>query len=239
MTTSPVAQQTNTALFQFPAQAAFWRVLPKNKIYEKARPSTAVKELFVSQVSQITWQYKLAPETINLPAKAGVPEIEVFDIVLKNKILDERVLACIDKAIPFPLIFQLYAEGKVQLKATYKRPSDADSSKWVVGEYFSSDWLPVDSIRQPLPVALDMSGLYEQLLRTLLPLPARASEALRDQFARMETVRKKQAECAKLEAVMSNEKQFNRKVELNATVRQLNKELQELVAMQGGLRGKS
>ncbi len=233
MTTPPVVQQTNTVLFQFPAQAAFGRVLPKNKIYEKARPSTAVKELFVSQVSQITWQYKLAPETINLPARAGVPEIEVFDIALKDKTLDERVLACIDKAIPFPLIFQLHANGKVQLKATYKRPSDADASKWVVGEYFSSDWMSMESIRQPLPVALNMASLYEQLLRTLLPLPARAGEALRDQVARMETARKKQAEYAKLEAAMSNEKQFNRKVEMNTVLKQMKAEIWQLTSKEG------
>ena len=233
MTTSPVAKQADTVLFQFPAQAAFGRVLPKNKIYEKARPSTTVKELFVSQVSQITWQYKLAPETINLPARTGVPEIEVFDIALKGKELDERVLACIDKAIPFPLVFQLYTNGKVQMKATYKRPSDADASKWVVSEYFGSDWLPIDSIRQPLPVALDMASLYEQLLRALLPLPARTGEALRDQIGRLEAVRKKQVEYTKLETVLLNEKQFNRKVETNSALRQIKIEIEQLTGREG------
>ena len=46
--------------------AAFGRILPKNKIYEHAHPSTALKELFVRQVDQIVWKYKLAHETINL-----------------------------------------------------------------------------------------------------------------------------------------------------------------------------
>jgi hypothetical protein len=228
MTTSTVAKQADTVLFQFPTQAAFGRVLPKNKIYEKARPSSAVKELFVSQVSQITWQYKLAPETINLPARTGAPEIEVFDIALKGKELDERVLACIDKAIPFPLVFQLVANGKVQLKAAYKRPSDTDANKWVVGEYFSSDWLPINSVRQPLPMALDMANLYEQLLRALLPLPARVGEPLREQVLRLEAARKKRGECNKLEAVVLNEKQFNRKVEMNSTLKQLKQELIKL-----------
>ena len=39
-----------------------------------------MKDLFVAQVEQIVWQYKLAPETINLPATPGVPEIQVFGI---------------------------------------------------------------------------------------------------------------------------------------------------------------
>jgi len=56
------------ALFNYPKAAAFERVLPKSKIYEHSKPSNAVKELFVKQVDKIVWQYKLAPETINLPA---------------------------------------------------------------------------------------------------------------------------------------------------------------------------
>ena len=53
-------------------------MLPKNKIYEHSGANTRLKDLFVEQVEQIVWQYKLAPETINLPAKPGVPESSGF-----------------------------------------------------------------------------------------------------------------------------------------------------------------
>jgi hypothetical protein len=66
-----MTQLANPALFNFPPQAQVGRVLPKSKIYEHGRISTALRERFVKQVEQITWQYKLAPETINLPARAG------------------------------------------------------------------------------------------------------------------------------------------------------------------------
>jgi hypothetical protein len=68
----------------YPKQAAFGRTLPKNKIYEHSGANTRLKDLFVEQVEQIVWRYKLAPETINLPAKPGVPEIQVFAIQLKT-----------------------------------------------------------------------------------------------------------------------------------------------------------
>ena len=60
--------------------------------------------------------------------------------------------------------------------AAYKRPSEADSAKWVVGDYFATDWQPADSERSPLPVSLDLAGLYEQLLRRLMPLTEAPSE---------------------------------------------------------------
>jgi len=64
-----------SVLFDFPRSTTFGRVLPKSKIYEHAHPPASVKKLFVRQIDQIVWQYKLAPETLKLPATPAVPEI--------------------------------------------------------------------------------------------------------------------------------------------------------------------
>lgn len=219
----------NHALFHFPKQAAFERVLPKSKIYEHSKPSNTVKELFIKQVEKIIWQYKLAPETINLPAKPSVPEIQIFSIALKTPEISEDVLRCIDQAIPLPIFYQLTFEDRIKVKAAYKRPSDADASKWVIDGYFETDWLPNDTERAELPVALDLTGLYEQMLRRLLPLPPRAGEPLKAQVERLGLLRSKQNECRKMEARLQKEQQFNRKVELNAQLRQLKLELSKLM----------
>jgi hypothetical protein len=55
-----MTQLTIPALFNFPPQAKVGRVLPKSKIYQHGRVSVALRERFVRQVEQITWQYKLA-----------------------------------------------------------------------------------------------------------------------------------------------------------------------------------
>ena len=71
-------------MFAYPKQAEFNRPVPKNKIYGYAKPSRVIRDRFVSQVSEIVWKYKLAPETVNLPAhrqgKLPVHEIQVFEI---------------------------------------------------------------------------------------------------------------------------------------------------------------
>jgi hypothetical protein len=218
----------SSALFAYPKQAKFGRILPKNKIYEHASPSPLLKALFVEQVEQIVWQYKLAPETINLPAKPAVPEIQIFDVTLKNPELDHDVLRCIDKAIPFPIIFQLYHDNRIQPIATYKRPNEADNSKWVIDGYFADEWQSLDMLRQPLPVALDMQGLYEQLLRKMLPLPPRDQETLKHQVERLNQWHNKQNEYQKLQVRLNKEKQFNRKVEINTQLRHLKSELDQL-----------
>lgn len=221
-----------SALFAYPKQAEFGRVLPKNKIYEHSGANTRLKDLFVEQVEQIVWRYKLAPETINLAAKPGVPEIQVFAIQLKTSELHHDVLRCIDRAVQFPIIFELTqgqgAEASIQVVAAYKRPSEADSENWVCSEYFESGWMPATSERAPLPLALDLGGLYEQLLRRLVPVAARPNESLGVQVIRAEQVRTKEREVAQAQARLAKEKQFNRKVEANARLRQLTTELQAL-----------
>ena len=216
------------ALIAYPKQAAFGRVLPKNKIYEHSGANTRIKDLFVKQVEQIVWQYKLAPETLHLPARPGVPEIQIFSIQLKTQELDGDVLRCIDGAIPFPIVFELTFDGRTQVTAAYKRPNESDASRWVLSDYFATDWLPGDCERTDMPVALHLGGLYEQLLHRLIPLPPRPQETLAALVARVEQAQAKQRELDKTTARLAKEKQFNRKVEINATVRQLKSELESL-----------
>lgn len=216
-------------MFAYPKQAEFNRVLPKSKIYAHAKPSKAVKDLFVSQIGEIVWKNKLSPETINLPARHGITEIQVFEIALKTDELDEDVLRTIDKAIPFPIIFQLTNGDRIRFSCAYKRPSDADTSKWVIEAYFHTDWFhPSSFILHPLPVALDLASLYEHLIRRHLPLPQRSGESIRDQVARYTAIQTKEKECQQLEGRLNREKQFNRKVEMNAVLRLLRQDLSEL-----------
>jgi Domain of unknown function (DUF4391) len=174
--------------------------------------------------------YKLAPETINLPAKPDVPEIEVFEIALKLPDVNHSVLRCIDKAIPFPILFVLRYDGHSQPVAAYKRPSDAASGQWVVGDYHAAPWQKDGVVRPGLPVALDLQGLYEQLLRQHFAVPARPSESLRDQLDRLSLLSAKQVAAAKLETRLAQEKQFNRKVEINAQLRTIRTELHALAS---------
>lgn len=225
MNASPVLHQ---ALINYPKQATFGRVLPKNKIYEHSGANTRLKDLFVEQVEQIVWQYKLAPETINLPARPGVPEVQVFRVILKTGELSADVLKCIDGAVQFPIVFELEHEGKIKVIAAHKRPSEADATKWVVSDYFSTVWMPANSPRVEMPVVLDLAGLYEALLQRLIPLAPRDQEVFSALVERQEGVRAKQREIEKVRAKLAKEKQFNRKVEINANLRQLNNELEEL-----------
>lgn len=187
-----------------------------------------MREVFVSDVGEILWKYKLSPETTNLPARGGITEIEVFELTLKTPSLDEAVLQAMDRAIPFPILFQLIHGDQIHFAASFKRPSEADAAKWVIEASFQTGPHPLATVRPPLPIALDLAGLYEQIIRRHIPLPARAGESLSKHVSRYQAIQSKLREKDQLEARLLNERQFNRKVELNAALRSVSHELSNL-----------
>ncbi|MCP4746123.1 MAG: DUF4391 domain-containing protein [Desulfobacteraceae bacterium] len=215
-------------LYNFPKAAAFGKKLAKSKIYEHATPTSKVKDLFIAQVEKITWAYKLSPATINLPVSDGVQEVQVFNVSLKTGELSPDVLQTIDKAIPSPILFVLTYKEKCRYVAAYKRPSDADKSKWVGSSYFETDWMSDSQEKAELPVVLNMAALYHSFLKAVIPLPFRKGETLDEFILRVEQLRIKKREAGKMESRIKKEKQFNRRVELNRSLNELKQEIDNL-----------
>src|SRR5690606_38208125 len=124
-----------------------------------------------------------------------------------------------------PIIYQLHRDQQTCMVAAFKRPSQAEAGKWVLDDYLAGPWLADTVERQPLPISLDLQGLYEELLRALLPEAAREGESLPDQLQRLARLGSRQRELSKLTARLLKEKQFNRKVVLNAQLRELKNEI--------------
>lgn len=124
-------------MIKFPEYAKVSRIVAKENFYNGI--DTTTKSLFQSDISRVTWEYKLAPNTINLPAKKW-PEMEVFRITLKNGEVPEKVLKAIDSAIPYPILF-LIEKGTVEKAViSYKEQSQKDENFAKVDTYFSTGW---------------------------------------------------------------------------------------------------
>src|SRR6218665_758750 len=102
-----------------------------------------------------------------------------------------------DDAIPHPIIFELRFDGNAQTIVAYKRPSESDPMHRVLSDYFATPWQPGDTPRSAMPIALDLPGLYEQILQRLIPLPRRPQENLATLLARVEKVKAEKREIEK------------------------------------------
>ncbi len=205
----------SASLYRWPPAARFGRVVPKTRFYEHATISAALRQKFVSEIERISWAYKLAEETIRLRGDDAVPEIQVFVIETKGEDVSEEVLTAIDRSVQTPIVFEINqpsaAGGQTRMTAAHKQLGGGAPK---LSTYLTSDWLPGDATRVPVPPALDLASLYVALLTPILPITARRGEKLSDAIGRMEQVRKLQREIAMLERKLRTEPQFNRKVDL-------------------------
>ena len=222
-------------LYKFPPQAKVDRLIPKNKFYEQGKANTKIEQLFVNQVENIRWAYKLASSTIHLQDQEDLKEIQIFRVKSRVEDLDVSILSFIDKLILTPIIFEVVYQDKVKVVATYKRLNQADKTKAVIGQYYASEWLE-DHDRIELPIYLKLADLYEHFIAQLLPIASREYQENDEQSVSIELKLQKaqqleslQKQLDKLKSKLRTEKQFNRKVELNKHIHALESDLNKLV----------
>ena len=214
-------------LYKFPQQAKVDRLIPKNKFYEQGKANTKIEQLFVDQVENIRWAYKLASSTIHLQDQEDLKEIQIFRVKSRVKDLDVSILSFIDKLILTPIIFEVVYQDKVKVVASYKRLSQADKTKAVIGQYYASEWLE-DHNRVELPLYLKLADLYEHFIAQILPIASSKdlenddeSVSIELQLQKAQQLESLQKQLAQLQSKLRNERQFNRRVELNKQLQNL------------------
>lgn len=216
-------------LYEWPTAAHVALRVPKEKIYQKAKVSPAIKTLFVEQVLRIEWSYKLAPKSTNLQGSQAIPEFQIFTVVLKDNELDFKVLAAIDAAVSQPVLFEVVrssGEGlQTQLQATFKIYG-ADAAK--PRSYFCSEWIAADTPRRRLPVAVSLDALYTQILSQLSEISIDPGETPQQSAARLAKIDAINADIASLNRRIKSETQFKKKFALRGQLDAKKNELKSL-----------
>ena len=212
-----------------PKSTEFNRRIPKQKFYENLTVSPALKRIFVEQIRVIWWRNKIAPSTMNLAAGETVTEIEVLEVCLSTPQLDEAVLRQIDKEIPYHILFLLEYERKYQAWTAYKEAAGSGTNAFRVDSYYHTDWME----EAALPLKLDglnTDKVYENFVRQIAgeALTSGAGEALKESVERDTRRQELEKQIAALQVKVRRERQLNKQVQLNAELKRLKKELEEL-----------
>lgn len=214
-----------------PKSTEFNRRIPKQKFYENISVSPTLKRVFIDQIKVIYWRNKVTATTMNLAAGETVTEMEVFEVKLNGQQLDESVLRQIDKEIPYHILFLLEYDGKYQAWTAYKEAAAFGSNAFKVGTYYHTDWLPETEL--PLKVeGLSVDKVYENFVRQIAGDALRSeegkTESLKESVERDNRRQELEKQVAALQTKVRKEKQLNKQVQLNAELKKLKNELEEL-----------
>lgn len=213
----------------FPQATEFNKRIPKQKFYENLEVSPALRRVFVDQIRLVYWRNKLAASTLNIAAGEAVTELEVFEVRLNDPQLDEAVLKQIDKEIPYHILFILTCDGKAQAWISYKEAAASGGNAFKVSRYYHTDWMSEDELHLSID-GLNMDAVYESLVRQIAgdKLQTDSGESLSESVARDEKKKQLEKQISTLENKMKKEKQLNRRMEMNAELKQLRKLFREI-----------
>ncbi len=191
------------------------RRVAKEKLYQNAALAPQTREMIKDQIDSVFWRNKLADSTMAISAGETVAEIQIFEIQLRQRELDKRVLPAIAKAIPYKILFILVFGDEAQL--------------WIEasGTFYNTDWQPLGGFTLKFE-GLNLDAVYENLARQIsggrLGTDGDIEEAVDCDKKRQKLER----DIAALGKRLLREKQFNKQVELNGELKRLKKELEEL-----------
>lgn len=198
-------------MIDLPKSCLVDKFIPKKTFYEKVGISSSVKDDFVNQIERITWLYKLSPDTIGLSKTENIEEIEIFQIDLKDKIIPKNIIKAITKGIPYKILFVLKYKDDVCYSIK-------------VEDIYTTEWNK--NIKLDFNV-INLELLYENIVKIIIDEKDnnRNFEEIIEEKNIISDLEKR---ISNLKLKIKNEKQFNRKVELNKELNEILNELEEV-----------
>ena len=199
-------------MFELPKKCYLNKFIPKKIFYEKVGVSSGVKEEFVNLVDRITWLYKLSPDTIGITKTDNIEEIQIFQIDVRKKRVPLSVIKTIAKGVQYKILFLI------------KYNDDCCYIVKVENDIYLSEWN--DNIVFDFN-AINLEILYENIVKHIIK-----AENSSKQFDEIINDRNYKNSLEKrinqLRQKIKNEKQFNKKTELNMELNKLLNEMEEL-----------
>ncbi|WP_339700168.1 DUF4391 domain-containing protein [Algoriphagus aquimarinus] len=206
---------------QLPAQTQFNRIVRKDMF--DSYSTTQQRKLFTDNVERIRWTHKLFDKTTNLSG-TEVKEIEIFQLDLRKQEGIEELVAIIDKAITSPILFVLNYKDHRKWMISKKHSNPQYENSAVIDWVFQSDWL-TDKNNIGVNLKYSLDEVFKDLCLQLSPERTREYESIDELITHNREALNLTKKIEKLKSRIAKEKQFNRKVELNMKLEELEVEI--------------
>lgn len=209
-------------VFSLPPTTIVNRAVPKNAFdsYTTAKQ----KKLFTDLIQRITWTHKLSTDTVNLEAKE-IKEIQVFKVELKSQETIDPLLAIIDRAIPYNIIFVVKYEENIYLSTSVKHHHVVNEDNAVIDWTFNTDWFTSDDNKYSLVLKKSLDAVYLDFCIQLSGRPELAKKSLQEFVEQCRLFDTLSKEVSRLKSAIASCKQFNQKVELNLKLKEIENQI--------------
>ena len=199
-------------MINLPSNCEVNKFIPKKTFYEKVNISSSAKQDFIDKLEKIYWKYKLSEDTINITKTEEVEEIEIFELVLKEKCDVKSLLKVITKEIPYIILFIIKYNDEFQY--AIKVDDNILITSWNEEKDFKF-------------IGLNLKEVYNNIVRKII------NDDSTENITKVLEINKQREELEKkiniLKSKINKEVQFKKKVELNHELRMIEKELEELL----------
>jgi len=223
----------------------------KKLFHENASLGATDKKAFREDIDTITWQYTLKPSTIPIQAyeddQREYHEVALLHVDLKTQRRTVRIAEIMHRAIPYPLVIVLAHEKMRAVSSAHKRFSQAEKGAIVAEDFVFTDWIDLvkpTKTQKDFMASLATSALphthflafYSAIVDRLVALNCSRltgeyrleaeADNRREQRKRLATCHDLEGRIEELRNKIKKETQFNRQVELNVKMKELEKELE-------------
>lgn len=199
-------------MINLPNECKVNKFIPKKTFYEKINISSIAKQEFIEKLEKITWKYKIAESNINVSKTENVEEIEIFEIILREKYDAKNILKIITKEIPYPILFMIKYENDYQYAIKFEE--NIYFSEWNNNLKFNF-------------IDFNLEKVYENIVKLIANIES-DNRSVQAELEKLQEISKIENEITKLENQIKKEEQFNKKVELNKKLLELKNKKEEL-----------
>jgi len=234
----------------FPEAALLGKRVPKKQFLESGGIKASDKKLFRENVKNVYWEYTLKPSTCPvLPYRDNEREyleVAVLQVEMNSQKGHKRIAEIIHRVIPYPLMLGFYTEtGEIALSIAPKRFSQAEHGAFVAERFYTTGWMNIGAFNDR------EAAFVASLAWSNMPLQNYGSlyNAWTDRFTGYECSvlsgtfaigkagdrLERLTRCREIESRISELRRhlkkvaFNRQVELNIQIKQMECELAEMV----------
>ncbi len=235
-----------------PEKCLLNKSLFKKLFQEHADLDNTDKKALKDDIDRIRWVYTLKPATVNIAAYYDdvreYDEVAVIQIELSNANRAQRIAAFVNKAIPYPIVLVFSFADTIAISVADKRINQVDKSKWVVEDAWMTEWFNADApneAQQKFMQDMAMKNLsfmnfyafYSDIKNRIIELNAAtrsgnyqivSAEKTKDRGKILTKIMELEREIIELRSALKKEAQFNKKLELNVSVKKRQEAIKQL-----------